>query len=392
MEQLLKEYKKLSNNIKEHLTDIRCFNSCYNRDKNISDEMVVFITSLAKECWLKDNYSFANAHNYAEYLLSAIYDYQATQKQLEELSPYDIIEKFNNKDSPIELLKLDTSDMDFLCRTTDNLNYYCDEDETYIVDAKGMQVGLTIAEPIDEIFSLLEKNKIAYMPLSTHYIIRDFIKNDIYGDEELEKEYKNSITSYMNYCKERFITSHDILRALKKNTNINIDLTEEDTLYSEKRKMVKLNIVKNVLSEKDTEKYSYVASLDNGIDYYFYNNKYIAVDEHYVTKEFENKDLFLLHELKGHKFAYLSESESKKIADSLTEKYFGDGSYNKIPVTNLRNYLKYENDKELNSFDNKFVPSILTVYLSKDESKENVKESLNKKSENEYQKDDSVMI
>ena len=89
------------------------------------------------------------------------------------------IEKFNNKDSPIELLKLDTSDMDFLCRTTDNLNYYCDEDETYIVDAKGMQVGLTIAEPIDEIFSLLEKNKIAYMPLSTHYIIRDFIKNDI---------------------------------------------------------------------------------------------------------------------------------------------------------------------------------------------------------------------
>ncbi len=381
MEQLLKEYKTLPNDVKEHLVDMSCFKTCYDRDENISDDMVVLITSLAKECWLDDEYGKASADYYAEYLLDAVYDYHATKKQIENLESYDIVEKFNNEASAGELLKFDISDKEYLCTTTDNNKYYATEDGLYVVNSRDIviQEPHPMEDDLDIIFSLLNENKISYMPLSTHYHIRCMIKDDIMGNTELEKKYQKGINNYKNYCRERFITSKDIQRVVGENKDM--DIFEEDNLYSEKNKLFRLKEVRSRLTEKDINKYSYVASLDNGIDYYLCEDKYVAIDKNFVMKEFKNKDLLLLDELKGiHKFAYLSESESKKIANSITKQYFKNGFNKKWSIPNLENYLQYENNKELNSFKSQFVMSEITREISRINNQKNIQ----KKVKNDY--------
>ena len=393
MEQLLKDYKILPDNIKNNFTNLSCFKACYDRDENISDDMVILITSLARECWLDDEYSKANAEDYAIYLLDAVYEYNATKEQIENLDSLDVVEKYNNDYNAEEILKLDTSDMQYLFSTTDGNQYYATDDGLYVTNEKGIKIKEPhpMEDPKEEIFTLLKENKISYMPLSTHYDIRCMIKNDILGDKELEEMYKDGIENYKKYCKERFITSKDILRVVGQDTDI--DISDDDRLYTDKTKLSKIEFIINKFPEKDISKYSYVASLDNGTDYYFCNNKYIAIDNNYVSKEFENQDLFLFNELKGkHKFAYLSENESKKIADSLTKEFNSSNKGLLKNISDLRNYLKYDNDKELNSFTDNFVMLSLTMAISTaDQYSENIKKNLKeKKMESESQKSDEL--
>ena len=137
MERLLKEYKKLPENIKNRFGELSCFKTCYDRDKNISDSMVILITLLAKQCWLDDEYSEASADTYAGYLLDAVYEYGATEEQLRYLDSKDIVEKYNNGYAAEEILKLDTSDMEYsyeylkgfdeIIRRKDRLRAFYDE-------------------------------------------------------------------------------------------------------------------------------------------------------------------------------------------------------------------------------------------------------------------------
>ena len=173
-------------------------------------------------------------------------------------------------------------------------------------------------------------------------------------------------------------------------TEEDIDLSEYDNWYSDKSRLYKLNFMQNKLTDKDLSKYSYVATISNGIDYYFGNNKYIAINNNFMLKEFDNNDLFLLDELKGkYKFEYLSENEAKKIADSITEKY-KEGNLDKISKTNLENYLDYENDKELNSFSDKSVLLKLMLRISNEnELKDKIK---NSKAKLESRKNDEIEL
>ena len=56
-----------------------------------------------------------------------------------------------------------------------------------------------------------------------------------------------------------------------------IYISDDDRLYTYKIKLSKIEFIINKFSEKDISKYSCVAFLDNGTDYYFCNNKYIAI-------------------------------------------------------------------------------------------------------------------
>lgn len=368
-DELLNVYKELPEKVKNNLDDLLSYRVCYNYDSNISDEMVLLITSIAHSCWLKDEYSQASPDYYANYLLDAVYEYGATKEQLNELDYADIVEAYNNERDVLDLLRFNTEDYEYCFTTTDNKKYYSDVDGLYVVDERGIKIQdpHPMADPIDDIFDLLNENKIKDMPLSTHYNIRCIIKNDVLGDKELEERYKNGIENYKKFCKERFIISRDISKAV--NLDTDIDITEDDKIYTDKHKLFRLKSVLKKSNENDMSKYSYVASLDNGTDYFYYDNKYIAVDKNLITKEFDDKPRFMLDELKGkNKFVFLSPDESKKIADSFSEEYMKDGIgkswFKDKGHYAITEYFNYEKNKELDSFTNPHVAVSLTMALA----------------------------
>lgn len=387
--------------VKNNLRDILVYQTCYERDSNISDDMVLTITSLARDCWLKDEYSKAGMDNYADYILNGVYDYKVSKEQLEDLYPVDIVEAFNQEDEFEELLKFDISDYEYCFTTTDNEKYYLSDDGFYILNEKGMKIK--DPHPMDDsqedIFDLFENNKIKFMPLSMHYNIRCMIKNDIQNNEKLKEKYKKGIENYIDFCKERFIVSRDILNAV--NLDTDIDLTEEDKIYTDKNKLKRLEKLykKNLNNKNEYKNYSYVGSLNNGTDYYFNDGIYLAIDKNNVSKYFDDEPLFLLKEInKKDKFAYISKTEAEKISDELTNDYvtsLKDKKYisylqSDINLYSIRQFLKYENDKELNSFKDKSIPLSLTLRLSFEDiykedlkhQREQTKELKNKQKEN----------
>lgn len=370
-EKLLEEYKKLPDDIKSHLNEMDAYYECYQRDKNISDEMVIFITSLARECWLDDEYSKADIASYANYILDGIYNYGAKKEELEDLYSKDVVASYNQDDDFEDLLKFDTSGYQYCFSTSDGYKYYCEEGEDgfYIVDSDERCVKKP--HPMDSdyetIFNLLDENKITDLPLSMHYNIRCIIKENILPDEELSKEYKNGIENYKKYCLDRFITSEDILRAT--NLKNDISLTNIDNYYTKINKMERLSKYFHNI-DRNGNSYSYIASLDNGTDYYYKKGKYLALDRNNVVKEFEEKPKFMLNELSNkHKFAYLSDSELKKISNDIEIDYNDlkrpkkENIFNERTTYKLDKFLDYINDKKINfSFSNNAIYSSIMLH------------------------------
>ena len=366
MNQLLEYYKKLPDKIKENLSEFLSYKTCYDTIPDISDEMVMEITSLAKDCWLKDEYSQSGLVNYIDYLLDLVTTYEATKEEISNLNVRDIVSAFNDEGEDKEnLLMFDTSDLDYCFTTKDSYKYYYNDDGLYIVNEKGrlIQSPNPMEDPNDTIFNLLEKNEITDIPLRTHYDIRCIIKNDILGDYELEERYKNAIDNYKKICKDKFITSRDILNKVNVK-DINIDVTELDYTYTDEEKLKKLSRIINKLSVSKIEDYSYVASFDNGVDFYFCNknNKYIAVDNNFITKEFDDDKYLILKELKpNQKIVYISESERNKIAKSLNDNY-ENINFRSLKETNaITQFIEYENNRELNSLGAKAMPLQIQV-------------------------------
>lgn len=342
-DELLKQYKELPENIKNNLDDLLVYKTCYDRDDNISDEMVLLITSVSHNCWLEDEYSKASKDYYASYLLDAVYEHGITKEQIEDLEYPDIVGAFNNDEEVTNLFKFDVSKYEYWLTTIDYLEYYYADDGFYIVN----EDGLKIKEPHpmeninDEIFGVLKEKEILSMPFSTHYNIRNIIKNDIMGDKELEERYKEGINNYKKFCKDKNILSRDILYVVSSDENI--DLTEEDIFYSDTAKLLRLENVLKELGTKDVNNYEYVASFSNGTDYYCNNkdNKYLAIDNNNVIKYFEDNEIFLLNELKEiDKIIYIKPFESYKIIRQLKDPCF---------------HLKIANNEQLLKSINKFV-------------------------------------
>lgn len=354
-EELLKEYKKLPDDIKGHLNEMDAYYECYQRDKNISDEMVIFITSLARECWLDDEYSKADIASYANYILDGIYKYNATKEELEDLYSKDIVESYNQDDDFEDLLKFDTDEYQYCFSTSDGNKYYCEkgEDGFYIVngDDRCIKKPNPMDSDYETIFSLLDENKITDLPLSMHYNIRCIIKENILPDDELSEEYKNGIENYKKYCEDRFITSEDILRAT--NLENDISLTNIDNFYTKINKMERLSKYFHNI-DRNGNSYLYVASLNNGTDYYYKKGKYLALDKNNVVKEFEETPRFMLNELNNkYKFAYLSDDELSKISKEIEDDYNDlrrpkkDNVFNDRTGYKLDKFMEYVSDKEL---------------------------------------------
>lgn len=356
--ELLKNYKELPENIKNNLDDLLVYRACYERDENISDEMVLFINSIAHNCWLDDDYSKASKDYYADYLLNAIYNHGITQEQLQDLNCSDVVRAFNDELDIIELFKFDKENYEYWFTTKDNNKYYADDDGFYVVNEDGMEIKSShpMENVYDEIFDLLKYEKIKEMPLSAHYNIRCIIKNDIIGDEELEVQYKEGIENYKKFCKEKNITSNDILNIVKSNENINI--TKEDELYCDECKLLRLENVLQKTGNKDARNYEYIASFNNKTDYY-YNKEdkmYLVIDKNDVTKYFEDDTYFIVKELNASeklKIVYLKPKEADKIAIELCETNFEKKMGRDQRLTSsIYRFVDYNKTKELKPFKN----------------------------------------
>jgi len=366
-ENLLEEYKKLPDEIKSDLHILDGFNTCYMRDKNISDDMVIFITNIARECWLDDEYSDASVSSYVDFLLDGVYENGVTKEELGELYSKDIVEAYNTDGSIEDIVQFDTSNLEYCFATVDRLKYYSDSDGLYAVNNSGRCIKMPhpMENPMDEIFNLLAEDKIVYMPLSMHYNIRCMIKNDIMGDEELEEEYKVGIDKYKNECIKKNITSEDILRVV--NLNNDISLTEIDGVYTKKNKMERLsNYYHNI--HDDVNNYTYAASLDNSTDYYYKNGKYLALDKNNVVKEFDDKDYFLISELKDkHNFVHITDEEIYKITREIKKIYRNDNNdetnklFNK-KIDSLVKFTTYLERKEIRPFKDEVLPVAISMF------------------------------
>jgi len=367
MQDLLREYNGLPESIRNNLHILDGFHACYEKDENISDDMATFITSMAYDCWLKDEYSKASVSNYAEYLLEAVYDYGATKEELDEISLRDIVEAFNLEDSPETLLEFDTSDLEYCFATVDRLRYYSDEDGLYVLNDKGrcLKKPHPSEDTMDEIFSLLAEDKIVYMPFSMHYNIRCMIKNDIMRDEELKEQYKDGIEKYKNICLNKNITSEDILKAVDLDNDIS--LTEIDGLYTKANKMERLSKYYHNIHE-DGSNYTYVASFDNGTDYYYKKGKYLALDKNNVVKEFEDNDNFLISELKEkYKFLHITDDEIDRITNKIENDFEKenrdkqDNIFSRKNISALVTFVDYLESKDISPFKNKIIPSSIKI-------------------------------
>ena len=395
MTKLLEEYKKMPKNIQDNLHILDSYHTCYLRDENMSDDMVEFVTNRAKDCWIADDYCHAGVTNYTDYLLDAIYEYDATKEELDELYTADIVEAFNSDDSAEELVTFDTTNYEYCFSTIDRLNYYADDDGLYIVNDNDRCIKKPnpMENPLDEIFSLLKENKIVYMPLSMHYNIRCMIKNDILGDEELEERYKLGIENYKKYCVDRFITSEDILYKCGEDTDIS--LTDIDGKYTQTNMMERLSKYYNNI-HKDGSRYSYVASLDNGIDYYYKKGKYLALDKNNVVKEFDETNNFLFKELnKKHKFIHIEPEERLKMAREINQEYknLTGGNIQSAflinrPLYEINTFFNHEMTKELDSFKGSEQNTLLTMKLALSEYERQDKSERIKQTLNNRKKDD----
>lgn len=367
--ELLEEYKKMPNPVKDKLGYLVAINECYDCNSDFSDEMVISILGLANECWRQDEYSQASMADYANYISNGVIDNKMSIDQLNNLYDADVVEAYNNESDFNILLKYDVSEYEFAFRTNDGNRYYIKDDGFVIIDKEDMLVreSSPMEDPMDEIFDLLANNKIEYIPLSMHYNIRCMIKNDIIPDTELKEQYGKGIENYQNYCENRYITSNDILKAV--NLDTNIKLFDIDNLFTEQNKLARLE----KYNGKKYNDYSYVASLSNGTDYYYNDGLYLALDKNGITKFFDDEPFFLLKELKNRdKFTFISLDEAKKISNELTKDYLSDSKrFNENSFIRkdkglyaTRQFLKYENDKELNSFSDKSIPNYLTLRIS----------------------------
>ena len=352
MKSIVELYDSLSDEVKNDLKDILLVHICKGYNKDIDNDTIEKIIGISNECWLHDEYTRAGVSEYAYYLLDEIYYNKFDVNNLDNVSKWDIIEAFNDNKSIKDYLKLDTNNLTYLLTTKDGNEYYSDDDGIYIANSEKIKIHKPhpMEDTTEIIFNLFKDNLVSSMPLSSHLEIRNIIKNEIYGDEELEEKYKVGIDNYKKYCKERFITSRDILRVTKSKENI--DIMEEDKIFTDEEKLKRLDNVINKLSCKDINKYTYVASYESGVDFYYADNTYVAINKDNITKEFEDKDLLLLHELQlNDKFSYISEDESKKLDNAIANEIncVYEKGYQYTVSNSLAEYLKYVKNKELDS-------------------------------------------
>ena len=314
-------FKELSDKAKSSLLYYLAFRTCYDVDPNMSDEFVLHISKLAYQCWLEDEYTKSGIDDYASLISEFVCSNQLSLSDLENISIYDIVDCVVNEKDFDELLHFDVSEMKY-CFTTKNDNkVFLDEAKQCCCEiapnGKLVFFFFFMINFSSDVFQYyLAENNFKMISMYMHLYIRKRLK-----EKNLKEYYKSGVKNYEKYCKTHNILSRDITEAT--GTNEDIDLMSEDKIYTDENKLKKLQ--KELKTTDDIhEHYSYVASLNNGTDYYYdyANEEYVGIDKNNVTKTFEDEPLFFLGELlPNNKFVYVKKEELDKLWNALDEEY-----------------------------------------------------------------------
>ena len=402
VEDLLKEYKNMPKTANDKLYYYEVFNECYDRDKNIKDDMVIFVAELSKNCWLEDEYTKCSIGDYAEYILSGIYDYDATLEELNDLDYSEIVEGLDNGNEFKDLLIFNNIGYEYAFTTIDNCKYYIKngEDGFYITNPEDRLIKkpTPMDNDIETIMDLLKEDKIKHISYFSHYRIRQIIKENLNYEAG---DYSLGIDNYKKYCLDRYITNEDIIKKLtekkilnENNVNIDLSLTEIDGQYTPINKMGRLSKYFHNIDNKG-QSYHYVASLNNGTDYYYKKDFYLALDKNNIVKEFSEKKHFLLKELvNNNKFVYITDEEGKKIANEIKDDYNNileeSKSKDNILLDNNFNlidkFMEYQQLKECNYFEN------YKIYRFFKSNNEFIKDAIEKKVKSKENNNEIKMI
>lgn len=349
--QLIKNYKNLSKYDKNHLYKYIALGFCYDYEKSINDDLASVVANTAYNCWLEDE-DTQDINEYTGYLLDSVYSWGATLEQIKELDVENVVECFTNGYNAEEILKLDVSDLEYAFTDINNHKYYITDDGFYEVDEKGRKISEPhpMDNPLYDFLGLLKDGKIKDMSYSMHYNIRCEILQSVLLEDE---EYKEAIEKYKKYCEEKLILSKNILKECGFKQNNDIDLFDLDKQGLDEFKLKKLYEVLKANQLNTSNKYYYVASFNNGKDYFIDEkyNDYILIDKDNSVKFFEDEKYFLFSELENKEddFTYISNKEIERVMVDLEEDniYSKDSNLDDESLVKFRSYVgKYATEYE----------------------------------------------
>jgi len=241
--------------------------------------------------------------------------------------------------------KLDYSDdievySTYLFKDINGIEFYENKiDECIILKDSNNYNEFTYDIFLDELNYMLSGNLIDEISMYGHTIIRDFLAHN--------NGNKSAIYNYEKYCKKNHIFLNDIQQATKEKSFCMFDI---DGLYTSQEKLNRLSKKLYGVHSPIDAQFSYVASIDNGNDFYFdkISKKYIVLNKKNNIEEFVDSSLFLLKKIKlEDNFINIEISELKKICRELENVNFKN--------TNIQNYaleklLDYNKRKEKNMF------------------------------------------
>lgn len=341
--ELIKNYKNLSKYDKNHLDKYNALRFCYDYEKSINDDLALVIANTAYECWLEDE-STKDINEYTGYLLDSVYSYGATLEQIQELDIDNVVKCFTNGYNAEEILKLDVSDLEYAFTDINNHKYYVTEEGFYEVDENEHKIREPhpMDNPLYDVLELLKDEKVKDISYSMHYNIRcEIIENNLLEDEE----HKEEMEKYKKYCEEKLVLSKKILKECGFKQNNDIDLFDLDKQGLDDFKLKKLYEVFNENRLSISDKYYYVASFNNGKDYYTNEryNDYILIDKDNNVKFFEDERYFILNELENKEddFIYISNKEIERVMKNIEEDNFCSKDSNPDPksLVKFRRYV-----------------------------------------------------
>lgn len=345
-ERTIQQYDEVTKNMRADIYDLLALETYneYSRELPVSFKSILPICNLAKKCWEKskekDKYKINNnskpgVADYVVYLLNNMCLEKIQLEELMQINVDDIIDCCRKGVGLNDLLIYDTSSLEYSFTDYNENKYYRGvENGFYIVskDKRLLKKPEKVDNDLQTIFDLLNNDAIIDISFNTHYHIRKMIKEKILLDNDLKEHYSKAIKKYKSYCINRCITSEDILNSISEAyQKENLSLTKIDCVYTDENKLKRLKRqfkkVFKMFSDKTFNDYTYVASLNNGTDYYYNGKNYVSIDSNDKVERstYDNKFFWAKEtNYKDSKFMYLSKEEVERIYEELGDSYNKD--------------------------------------------------------------------
>lgn len=211
-------------------------------------------------------------------------------------------------------------------------------DECIILKGSKKYNEFTYEEFLEELEYMLDGNLLDNISMKGHAVIRDFLVR--------HKDNTIAMTNYKKSCIKDNILLQDIQYVAKEKSYVMFD---EDTKYSSTNKLNRLSDILYGVNTPLDGPYSYIASLDNGKDFYFDSLKkeYLIVDREDNIMKKSDDIFFLLKNInKDETFVNIDMDELKKLFKDF--EMLNSKSYPENYA--IKKLLDYNNKKEKNMF------------------------------------------